>query len=247
MVYVIFLCIALPLGLMLPILERRSRRLVFFLLLGMVSALVAYKLNSLLYPLSGLDVVQFSQAVPPVTEELLKALPILVFAVFFSDDRRDILPAAMSVGIGFSVLENTTLLVQNTLTATLYLAALRGLTASPLHALCTMIIGAGLPYLKKQKELFYPGIFGLFAVSVTIHALFNLLIQSVFVVLTTWKYLTFLWNNIEKFAVKHLHSYNQCDTITQNSIVVGWMFDTRRKGFRGKPCTGRWPRAGETE
>lgn len=50
MVYVIFLCIALPLGLMLPILERRSRRLVFFLLLGMVSALVAYKLNSLLYP-----------------------------------------------------------------------------------------------------------------------------------------------------------------------------------------------------
>lgn len=39
--------------------------------------------------------------VPPVTEELLKALPVLVFAVFFSDDRKDILPAAMSVGIGF--------------------------------------------------------------------------------------------------------------------------------------------------
>lgn len=126
MVYVIFLCIALPLGLMLPILERRSRRLVFFLLLGMVSALVAYKLNSLLYPLSGLDVVQFSQTVPPVTEEFFKALPILVFAVFFSDDRRDILPAAMSVGIGFSVLENTTLLVQNTLTATLYLPPCEG-------------------------------------------------------------------------------------------------------------------------
>ena len=42
--------------------------------------------------------------VPPVTEELLKALPVLVFAVFFSDDRKDILPAAMSVGIGFSIL-----------------------------------------------------------------------------------------------------------------------------------------------
>ena len=41
--------------------------------------------------------------VPPVTEELLKALPVLVFAVFFSDDRKDILPAAMSVGIGFSI------------------------------------------------------------------------------------------------------------------------------------------------
>ena len=33
--------------------------------------------------------------VPPVTEELLNALPVLVFAVFFSDDRKDILPAAI--------------------------------------------------------------------------------------------------------------------------------------------------------
>ena len=178
MVYVIFLCIALPLGLMLPILERRSRRLVFFLLLGMMSALTAYEINSILYPLSGLDVVHFSQTVPPVTEEFLKALPILVFAVFFSDDRRDILPSAMSVGIGFSILENTTILVQNLAAVTLGWAALRGLSASLMHGLCTMIIGAGLPYIKKQKKLFCTGIFGLFTVSATMHALFNLLIQS---------------------------------------------------------------------
>ena len=39
-------------------------------------------------------------------------------------------------------------------------------------------IGAGLPYVKKQRKLFYTGIFGLFTVSATMHALFNLLIQS---------------------------------------------------------------------
>ena len=87
--------------------------------------------------------------VPPVTEELLKALPVLVFAVFFSDDRKDILPAAMSVGIGFSILENTAILVQNLTVVTLGWAALRGLSASLMHGLCTMIIGAGLPYVKK--------------------------------------------------------------------------------------------------
>ena len=178
MVYVIFLCIALPLGLMLPILERRSRRLVFFLLLGMMVALTAYEIDSILYPLSGLDAIQFSQTVPPVTEELLKALPVLVFAVFFSDDRKDILPAAMSVGIGFSILENTAILVQNLTVVTLGWAALRGLSASLMHGLCTMIIGTGLPYVKKQRKLFYTGIFGLFTVSATMHALFNLLIQS---------------------------------------------------------------------
>ena len=178
MVYVIFLCIALPLGLMLPILERRSRRLVFFLLLGMMVALTAYEIDSILYPLPGLDAIRFSQTVPPVTEELLKALPVLVFAVFFSDDRKDILPAAMSVGIGFSILENTAILVQNLTVVTLGWAALRGLSASLMHGLCTMIIGAGLPYVKKQRKLFCTGIFGLFTVSATMHALFNLLIQS---------------------------------------------------------------------
>ena len=116
--------------------------------------------------------------VPPVTEELLKALPVLVFAVFFSDDRKDILPTAMSVGIGFSILENTAILVQNLTVVTLGWAALRGLSASLMHGLCTMIIGTGLPYVKKQRKLFYTGIFGLFTVSATMHALFNLLIQS---------------------------------------------------------------------
>ena len=93
-----------------------------------------------------------------MTEELLKALPVLVFAVFFSDDRKDILPAAMSVGIGFSILENTAILVQNLTVVTLGWAALRGLSASLMHGLCTMIIGAGLPYVKKQRKLFCTGI-----------------------------------------------------------------------------------------
>lgn len=178
MVYVIYLCIALPLLLMLPILERRSRRLVFFLLLGMTTALISYEISSILYGLCGLDPVRFTQTVPPITEEILKALPVFVFAVFFSDDRKAILPAAMSVGIGFSILENTTILVQNLSAVTLGWAALRGLSASLMHGLCTMVIGAGLPYVKKQKKLFYTGIFGLWAIAVTMHAMFNLLIQS---------------------------------------------------------------------
>ena len=41
MVYVIFLCITLPLLLMLPILDQRARRLVVFLLLGAVIAVSA--------------------------------------------------------------------------------------------------------------------------------------------------------------------------------------------------------------
>ena len=105
-----------------------------------------------------------------MTEELLKALPVLVFAVFFSDDRKDILPAAMSVGIGCSLLEITDIHVQTLTVVTLGWAALRGLSASLMHGLCTMIIGAGLPYVKKQRKLFCTGIFGLFTVSATMQS-----------------------------------------------------------------------------
>lgn len=40
------------------------------------------------------------------------------------------------------------------------------------------MVGAGLPYVKKYKKLFYTGIFGLLAIAATMHATFNLLIQS---------------------------------------------------------------------
>ena len=73
---------------------------------------------------------------------------------------------------------NTAMREQNLTVVTLGWAALRGLSASLMHGLCTMIIGAGLPYVKKQRKLFCTGIFGLFTVSATMHALFNLLIQS---------------------------------------------------------------------
>ena len=38
MVYIIFLCLSIPLGLMLPLLETRSRYLLGFLLLGALAA-----------------------------------------------------------------------------------------------------------------------------------------------------------------------------------------------------------------
>ena len=41
-----------------------------------------------------------------------------------------------------------------------------------------MVAGTGITYVKKQKKLFYTGTFGLLSISITMHALFNLLIQS---------------------------------------------------------------------
>ena len=52
MVYIIFLCLTIPMLLMLPLLENRSRCIVGFMLLGTVTALSAYEINTIVYPMT---------------------------------------------------------------------------------------------------------------------------------------------------------------------------------------------------
>ncbi|MDC7291692.1 PrsW family intramembrane metalloprotease [Blautia schinkii] len=178
MVYIIFFCFAIPLLLTLPLLEKNSRYLVGFLLLGAVTALSAYEINTIIFALSGMEARSFTEVIPPMTEECVKALPVLLFALLVDDSRRRVLPVAMAAGVGFAVLENTVLLVDNLGAVTLAWAVGRGFSASLMHSLCTMIVGTGITYVKKQRKLFYTGTFGLLSIAITLHAMFNLLIQS---------------------------------------------------------------------
>ena len=178
MVYIMFLCLTIPMLLMLPLLESRSRYIVGFMLLGTVTALSAYEINTIVFPLTGLSARSFTELIPPMTEELLKALPVLLYALLLDDRRNRVLPIAMAVGVGFAILENSVILIQNVGAVTVLWATARGVSASLMHGLCTVVAGTGITYVKKQKKLFYTGTFGLLSISITMHALFNLLIQS---------------------------------------------------------------------
>lgn len=83
-------------------------------------------------------------------------MPVLIYAVLLDDRRQTVLPIAMAVGVGFgfAIVENTAILVQNINVLTIPWAVLRGVSASLMHGLCTMIVGTGVTYVKKQKKLF---------------------------------------------------------------------------------------------
>ena len=51
MVYIVFSCLSIPLLLMLPLLESRSRWIIGFFLLGAFTALAAYEINTIAFPL----------------------------------------------------------------------------------------------------------------------------------------------------------------------------------------------------
>lgn len=178
MVYIIMVCIAVPLLLLMTMLNPRSRLLLGFVLCGMLLAVCAYEINSLACVIFHLSGPELSIKAAPVIEEILKAIPVLFFAVFVSDAKKQLLQLAMAVGIGFAVLENAFLLITYVDAVSIGWAIVRGISASLMHGICTLIVGCGIIFVRRQKKLFYTGTFALLAAAMTLHALFNLLVQS---------------------------------------------------------------------
>lgn len=169
---------AVPLLLMLPLLQKQSRWLIGFMLIGATVAVCSSEINGMIQNFSGISPMNLSLKVAPVTEECLKALAILLFAIFGSDDRKKVLSLAMATGIGFAILENTYVLIHNLYNVSLGWALIRGASTSLMHGMCTFLVGCGIIYVRKQKKLFYTGTFGLLSVAITAHAAFNLLVYS---------------------------------------------------------------------
>ena len=178
MVYIIMVCIAVPLLLLMTMLNSRSRLLLGFVLCGMLLAVCAYEVNSLACALFGLSGPELSIKAAPIIEEILKAIPVLFFAVFVSDAKKQLLQLAMAAGIGFAVLENAFLLITYADAVSIGWAVVRGISASLMHGICTLIVGCGIIFVRSQKKLFYTGTFALLSAAMTLHALFNLLVQS---------------------------------------------------------------------
>ena len=176
---ILFLCAAVP---MLPALymipDKRSRIFVGYMLLGMVVCLIASEVNSALLGAFGGDVRYVSTNITPIIEEVIKALPVLYFALFFSDNRDTLLSISFAMGLGFAVLENMVILTGSIEKVTVLWALVRGFGAARMHSSCTSMIGRGISYVHKRRKLFYCGTYSLLIAAVIAHALFNTLIQS---------------------------------------------------------------------
>ena len=182
MLYIIFICTAVPISLMLSLLEKKSRTTLFYMLLGLIICLLAAQINFILrdsfYGTWDPNVFAVTTTLTPIVEELLKAIPIIYFGFVISDKRDDLLTVSMALGIGFAILENCYILVANLDQTTMFWAFTRGFSSALLHGICTSLVGFGVSYVKKRKKLFYTGTFALLTVAIIVHGLFNAFIQS---------------------------------------------------------------------
>ena len=176
---ILFLCIAVPIAPVLALLpDKRSRLFLGFLLTGTAMCLFAAEINALLLRAFGGDMLYVTTNITPISEEILKGIPVLFFAWAVSDDRDSLVSIAFAVGLGFALLENLVILTQNLRSVSILWAFARGLGAALMHSTCTSMVGLGAGYIHKRRKLFYCGTFSLLIAAIIYHGIFNSLVQS---------------------------------------------------------------------
>ena len=178
MSYILFICIAVPLGMMLIPIEKQSRKIVIALLMGMFLCLFVSEVNGLLLRVTKSTMLYLTTNVTPITEEFVKVLPVIYYAYMFSDDEKSVTTVAFATGVGFAMLENIIILMQHLPSANFIFAMIRGFSTGLMHSITTMLVANFVPYIHKKKKLFLCGVLCSFNLAVVFHAVFNLLVEA---------------------------------------------------------------------
>ncbi|MBR5111984.1 MAG: PrsW family intramembrane metalloprotease [Clostridia bacterium] len=186
LIYILFICTVAPLFLLLLLLRKRSKLIVGYMLIGIFVSLFVSELNTILLNFFGGDSLYVTTVITPISEEIVKAAPVLFYAMVFSDDRDKLMTIAFATGIGFAMFENMVILLQNIENVTVGLAIVRGFSTALMHGVCTAAVGYGMSFIKKRRKLFYCGTVALLTLASIYHGIFNMLVQS------EYKYLGFI-------------------------------------------------------
>ena len=177
LIYMLFVSVFVPILLMAFLIEGKARQPIVFVLIGIFVSVFAAEVNGLLRTLLPMSTFEVTIVVTPITEEILKAVPILVFAIVLDAKKEALFTASMAVGIGFAVLENAYYLL-NDASFHMFDAIVRAFGAGLMHGMCTLLIGVGISFVKKKNKIFAVGTFALLSTAITYHGIYNMLAQS---------------------------------------------------------------------
>ena len=208
LIYILFISVFVPILLMALLIEKKARLPISFVLIGIFISVFAAEINGVLRAWLLMDSFEFTIIVTPITEEILKALPILIYAMLVSDKRETLFTASMATGIGFAILENAFYLL-NDPSFNMMDAIIRAFGTGLMHGMCTLLVGVGISFAKKRSKIFVVGTFALLSTAITYHGIYNMLVQSPYEIvgflLPILTYIPFL---IWRFKIKNRNKKN---------------------------------------
>lgn len=175
----LFISIAAPLGMMLLVFDNKSRKALIFLLAGMFIALFSGELNGILINnITDISQKYYSVNISPCIEEFLKSIPIFLYAFTLKPNKQSLIECSISVGVGFAILENASILANSADFISFAIALFRGFGAGIMHGLSCLMVGWGITFINTRKKLFFTGSIALLNLASIFHSIYNALALS---------------------------------------------------------------------
>ncbi len=140
----VLVCMAVPLLLTLIFVKANTRQFVLSFLLGMAACLLRAYVSGFVDAASGMGVEDTAIFISPVSEEVMKFLPLLFYFLMFDPEDDRLFHAAIGIGAGFASFENVCSMISSG-TESLSFLLIRGLAVGR-HAYCQRVCayaGAG--------------------------------------------------------------------------------------------------------
>lgn len=203
----ILLCVAIPLLIILIFVKGNVRQFIGAVLVGMIIGLLSSYVIRLVNLINDLGETATMVYLAPITEELLKILPLLLFLVLFEPESKLFMLTSIAIGAGFAIFDNCFYLLGSG-DGNLILVIIRSLSVGVMHIVSILALSLWLVILRRRKMLTVPTVLGAVALPTAFHALYNLLasrqgassIIGYILPIVTAVFLIFLYRRVSKNA-----------------------------------------------
>ena len=173
----VFICLAAPLLLSLLLLRRDWRRMLLFFIVGMTACLLSAYVTTFIAASLGADPESAAYEISPMVEEFMKIFPILFYIIVFEPRKEHATGAILMAAVGFATFENVCYLTSYGINE-LFTLVIRGFGTGAMHVVCGAITAVSLLYLWDRLWLRAVGTLGLLSLSMTFHAIFNIVVNQ---------------------------------------------------------------------
>ncbi|MCR4710458.1 MAG: PrsW family intramembrane metalloprotease [Clostridiales bacterium] len=173
----VLICIASPILLTLLFVKGSARRYALFFVIGMVVCLLSAYVGGFVQQVSGMDSDWVSIYASPVTEELMKMIPLVITLLLSAEKDAGLLPSGIALAAGFATFENCCYILSSGADVLVFIL-IRGLSVGIMHIVSVLILYLGLIMAERMYSRSLAGIIGALSLSMTFHSLYNLLVSE---------------------------------------------------------------------
>ncbi len=172
----IFLCIVIPLVVSVLLTRGEVRRYLTGFLLGMSMCLLSAYIGGFLNLVSHMSFEDTQVFISPIVEELMKFLPLLGCYIIFLPKEHHLTMFAVAIGAGFATFENCCYILTSGAERISYVL-IRGMAVGVMHIVSIFALSVWLILAVRLKAICFPVLVAGAAISITFHALYNLLVS----------------------------------------------------------------------